>query len=456
VTARSALTIAGAVIVGAFVVGAVPYVTRIDLSSSRPSRSASRSEPFAPLWVGLEAAAKELARRFASRSCNEPVINHHGLPIALWPREASDQAPVARGPCTSPPGKIMVVSANLREAHPHSIDDIRGTGVGDLQDLTELDNFGVHLREHLRYAPDVLLLQEVIVPSARHLARVLEENLNAPYRVVIAGGDSNLMGPKGDDLKHKRNTAILINEQTTEAVGDVGYLTVRMRRGDEPPYEPRIAQDQAHALLRERATGLEVATMSIHWSTTYHFANRRVATRRRQAWADKVTAFMRRTFPRADVTVIAGEFNFPRCKAFKETKNCTETQLWKTMTSPPNGFIDAVYATIRDSRRAFRYQVTNRSAKQARIDFIFAKAAVYRASRSADYDADKYTPGFVSDHRYDFAVVGAETGWWGSAHSVGAEVIPDPVHRSFSWLSTICDVRSRGTHRRAEHNDAPS
>jgi exonuclease III len=427
VTTRPALTIVGAVIVGVLVVGAVLYVTRIDLSSSRPARSASPSDPIAPLWVGLEAAAKELARRLASRSCNEPEINHHPLPIALWPREASDRAPVARVLCTSPPGKIMVVSANLREAHPHSIDDIRGTGVGDLQDLTELDNFGVHLREHLRYAPDVLLLQEVIVPSARRLARVLEEKLKAPYRVVIAGRESNLLGPKGDDFKHKRNTAILINERTTKVVGNVGYLAVTMRAGDEPPYEPRIAQEQAHALLRERATGLEVATMSIHWSTTYHFANRRVATRRRQAWADKVNAFMRRTFGRADVTVMAGEFNFPRCKAFKETKNCTETQLWKTMTSPPNDFIDAVYATNRDSRRAFRYQVTTRSAKQARIDFIFAKPAVYRASRSADYDTDKYTPGFVSDHRYDFVVVGPETGC--SVRSLGAEVIPNPAQR---------------------------
>lgn len=308
---------------------------------------------------------------------------------------------------TSPPGKVMVLNANLREAHPLWLDDIKGKeGVLDLEYSGELTNFADHLRDHLPYAPDVLLLQEVIGPSVEQTALELRETLNRPYRVVLGGHNSNLLGPKGDDLKHKRNTAIIINESTMEVAGEPGFMTLQMQEGDEPPHEPRIAQEQAYGLLRDRRTDLDLAVMSIHWSTTYHFASRELASERRAQWAREVKAFMLDRYSEAPMSVMAGEFNAPRCLGGTESFRCDESAPWKTVTSEPSAYQDAVYVVHRESPGDFFEQATNRSGAQRRIDFIFARPNIYAASRSVGYNTRQYTPGFISDHKYDYALIG--------------------------------------------------
>lgn len=308
---------------------------------------------------------------------------------------------------TSPPGKVMVINANLREAHPNWLDDIRAQDrVTDLEDMTELANFADHLKGHVPFAPDVLLLQEVIGPSARRTALELERTLGRPYQVVIAGGDRNVIGPTGDDFKHKRNTAIVINERTMKVVGEPGFTTIRMRPGDEPPKEQRIGQEQAFALLRDRESGLMVSAMSIHGSTTYHFKSTAIATQRRIEWARVITNFMEARFPDVDISVMAGELNVPRCIKGNESIQCDESLPWKIITSRANSYHDAVYTIHRSSPEDFVEQITNRSGNERRIDYIFAKPTIYRASRSIDYNEEMFTPGFISDHKYDYALVG--------------------------------------------------
>jgi hypothetical protein len=322
---------------------------------------------------------------------------------------SAEQDQSEKPPLSSAPGnKLLVVNANLRESHPKWPDDIRAQDrLLDLESPQELINFANHVREHVPYAPDILLLQEVIGPSARRTAKELESKLDRPYRAIVTGHDSNLIGPKGDDYKHKRNTAVIIDQSRIAVVGSSGFTTLEMKPGDEPPKEPRIAQEQAYALLRRRGSGLNIGVMSAHWSTTYHFGSPGAAAVRRLDWAQRATAFMESRFPEADISIMAGEFNAPRCLSPPETLDCRETKTWRTLTSKETGYRDSVYFAHRDSPEEYGRQVENRSGSARRIDFIFARAKIFDASRSTEYNTEMFTPGFISDHKYDFALLGA-------------------------------------------------
>ncbi len=209
--------------------------------------------------------------------------------VACEPEGTTEPDESEKPPLASAPGdRLLVVNANLRESHPNWPDDIRAQDrLLDLESMQELTNFANHVREHVPYAPDILLLQEVIGPSAEQTAKELQATLHRPYRAIVMGEGSNLVGPKGDDYKHKRNTAVIIDESRIALIGSSGFTTLEMKPGDEPPEEPRIAQEQAYALLRRRGSGLNIAVMSVHWSTTYHFASIEAAAVRRMDWAKR-------------------------------------------------------------------------------------------------------------------------------------------------------------------------
>lgn len=328
--------------------------------------------------------------------------------VACEPEGTTEPDESEKPPLASAPGdRLLVVNANLRESHPNWPDDIRAQDrLLDLESMQELTNFANHVREHVPYAPDILLLQEVIGPSAEQTAKELQATLHRPYRAIVMGEGSNLVGPKGDDYKHKRNTAVIIDESRIALVGSSGFTTLEMKPGDEPPEEPRIAQEQAYALLRRRGSGLNIAVMSVHWSTTYHFASIEAAAVRRMDWAKRATAFMASRFPKVDISIMAGEFNAPRCRAQPETLDCRESSTWRTLTSRENAYRDSVYFAHRNSPEEYGRQVENRSGSARRIDFIFARAKVFDASRSINYNTEMFTPGFISDHKYDFALLG--------------------------------------------------
>ena len=304
-----------------------------------------------------------------------------------------------------PEPKIVVVSANLRESHANWPDDVTGVARADLYYMTELTNFVDHLAEHVPAPPDVLLLQEVIAPSAQRTASLLAQRFDLPYRVVIAGDAySNQIGPKGDDFKHKKNTAIIVNSDQIEVVGRVGYMTVTAPTHEWNPYLFRVAQDQAHALLRDRVSGIELAVMSIHWVTTPHFRSDSIANKRRLAWALQTRRFMAERFGDADIKVMGGEFSVLRCGIWIESRRCDEHPAYEVITRGP--MQDAVLESSQHSVREYRRQVENRKDKLHRIDYIFASGEIHAASRSVGYLAQRYKPKYISDHKYDYALVG--------------------------------------------------
>lgn len=302
-----------------------------------------------------------------------------------------------------PAAKVMVVSANLRESHSEWPDDITGVPLSDMQTMGEVANFVDHLSENVPAPPDVLLLQEVIAPSARETAHRLTLEFDLPYEVVIAGNDSNELF-SGSYL-HKRNVAIIVNAAQIEVVGEVGFLTLAERPGDWPSYLYGIAQDQAHALLRDRASGEKLAVMSIHWATNPKFASPALATARRVEWARLTKAFMAERFDDADIQVMGGEFNFTRCASWRESLRCDEHPAYEVLAK--GSFRDAVLAASRHSIPDFRRQVENRNDTPHRIDYVFSIGEIHSASRSVDYDTEKYTPRYFSDHKYDYVLIGS-------------------------------------------------
>jgi hypothetical protein len=300
----------------------------------------------------------------------------------------------------------MVISANLRESHAEWPDDITGVPYSDMQTMGELPNFVDHLAESVPAPPDVLLLQEVIASSANETARLLTERFDLPYRVVIAGDSSNEVGSVFDTYRHKRNVAIIVNTAQIEVVGEVGFMTLTQRPGDWPSYLYGIAQDQAHALLRDRKSGVRIAVMSIHWATNPKFISQPVATARRLEWARQTKTFMANRFDGAEIEVLGGEFNLTRCGTWKESLRCDEHPAYEALAKGP--FKDAVLAASRSSVPEFRRQVENRNDELHRIDYVFTVGDIHAASRSVDYDTEKYTPRYFSDHKYDYVLIGAD------------------------------------------------
>ena len=310
-------------------------------------------------------------------------------------------------PTPPPPDpRVMVVSANLRESHRTWPDDVTGEAYADLASMTELSNFVDHVAANVPRAPDVLLLQELVGRSARETARQLTKEFRTPYSVVIVGDNSNQVGVKGDDFKHKRNTVIVVNDETMDVVGKVGFMTLTQRPGDWPVDRFGVAQELAHALLRHRESGAEVAAMSIHWATNPKFNARKTATWRRVEWSRQVTEFMATRFRGADIRVMGGEFNILRCRIWIETRRCDEHPAYDVITEAPASFNDAVLAAHGESPKAFLRQISNRKGDPHRIDYIFATGEVYAAGRSVDYMAPRFTPRFFSDHKYDYALIG--------------------------------------------------
>jgi endonuclease/exonuclease/phosphatase family metal-dependent hydrolase len=130
-----------------------------------------------------------------------------------------------------------------------------------------------------------------------------------------------------------------------------------------------------------------------------------MATARRAEWARQTKTFMSERFHAADIHVMGGEFNFTRCGSWLETLRCNEQPAYRALSKGP--YEDAVMATSRGSLEEFKRQVENRNDEQHRIDYVFVDGEIHLASRSVDYETEKFTPGFFSDHKYDYVLIGS-------------------------------------------------
>lgn len=286
----------------------------------------------------------------------------------------------AHAAVSSPASRVLVVTANLREAY----------GNHDASNHRDMRVFLKRLTARVPYAPDVLLLQEVRHSSARWVARHLGDRTGHPYRIKVDPG-KRPTHTSGSFTRFK-DTAILFNKDTMSGRGDGRYFSTRPTWSEVPNHSrPRIMQ---HAMTAgtERATGMKLSFASLHLSppgTLKSSAQRSV----RDRWVNGIADSMSDHYSNTRRSV-GGDFNSSRCK-YGGGQGCPLSPFWASMTRDRN---------YRDGLRQVMVQ--------GGVDFVFTKAGVYRAGLDEGYNpkAAQGDPSrFYSDHRFRWVVLGPDT-----------------------------------------------
>ncbi len=303
----------------------------------------------------------------------------------------------------SPRGRILVINQNIKEVHTQVRDDIF-LNFGDQQRSRELVNMARRWSGLVNYSPDLFLLQESSPRAARKTASALSARFNLPYRAVVAPKRSMWINP--DRLGWtvtKMNSALIMNASSLK-FRNGGYMTVKQKDSDRVQ-GVRTIQHQAYGLFNERGTGRPLAAMAIHFNDNGFFKNSRLGNRRRTEWTQKASRFLRKRYPAPKLRVIGGEFSHNRCRNQRwETVVCDEARFYKVITDE-FGYKDAVYEANSTSNADLKEQATSKDGRPKRVDYIFAKPRIVNASRDVTYNAKKGDPGYISDHKGDWALI---------------------------------------------------
>jgi endonuclease/exonuclease/phosphatase family metal-dependent hydrolase len=290
---------------------------------------------------------------------------------------------------------IVVVSANLEEVH-----DPADTSRSD-----DMEAFAQRVADLVPRAPDVLFLQEVLASAAAAVAGYLKETTGVGYSVAVPAA------PRSPRLKTAatdcvRDTAILINAETTSIKGPKGFLATKYDRKDCHPDKP-LARTKEHAriLVRHEPSGTRLGLMSVHLAPRSAIVTRERFHVHAERWANELVAEMKAKHPKKgrQINLLAGDFNTPRCLERRQKIDCDETALWKAFNGL--GYRDAVFEIHGHSEQAFRKQHRKGNKPAARIDYIFIdKGEVLDATHDVNPPA-KGTAGYYADHRLLWAVI---------------------------------------------------
>jgi exonuclease III len=267
-------------------------------------------------------------------------------------------------------------------------------------------NFARRVREVVPFAPDAVLLQEVVQSSAARVAQLLKDTTGFGFDVARGPGPDVVVGREGSQIV-VRDTAILLNRRTMRIHDAGGFVSTRYLSKDAAPgVEPRVKQ-HAHCLARTASGRIRLALASIHFVTNDKLAALSMGFCYKGKWARQLAGFLSSRYPQDAVPqlwVIAGDFNNRRCLAPRETVDCDVLPFWHVLAAQ-SGFRDAVFARHGHSQASLAAQ----TRRGRRVDYVLARGRVFAASHDVDYDARKGEPGFYSDHRLLWALVGPST-----------------------------------------------
>ena len=310
---------------------------------------------------------------------------------------------------STPRGRVLVLNQNLREFNRTWNDDILGRRAGDMEAHRELGNFARRVARRLNRAPDVIVTQETGKKTLSIVARKLRGTTGRPYAAVVQPRKLYPRGRHADPLV-ARNTGVIINSSTMRFLRG-GYLRAYMRDENINSEGIRRLVDQAWALLEERRSGMNVLVMAIHFPPREFFRDYDATYYRTTVWARRVIRFVKTNFPNVDVVALGGEWNKRRCHHYPERVDCRTTDWWNRLINA--GYRDAVLNAhmTDDGIQAHSIAVGwglegYDGPKWKRIDFIFAKHVIFSAGRDMRYNQLRLHPRFISDHRWDTAVVG--------------------------------------------------
>jgi hypothetical protein len=283
----------------------------------------------------------------------------------------------------SPTGEILVLDANLQEAFVAS----------DVADPTDMQNFARRAAELVPFAPDVVLLQEVVGPSAENVATLLSRETGFTYEIAIAPGPTAFpeAGEDRDD-QVQQETAILFNSETMKTVGERGFFETSYDPADGIDGQKAKTKLHAFAAVKDLDSKRTYPLMSVHFVPNQNFVSDEVGWSYKESWSREVARFLDSVFPPPGWTghIVGGDFNNRRCTTIDEARECETLPFWPVMTVE-NAYADSVFTAGAEDEIG--------TAK--RIDYVFGRLDPTLAASDLEYDqGDKSDPTvFYSDHR---------------------------------------------------------
>ena len=299
------------------------------------------------------------------------------------PAETDPETPSISVPST-PSGQILVLDANILQAFAEGNSryksDCTASGATKICNAPQrerafarrvqklaskpLQQIGQHV-DGMRYAPDVLLLQEARCEDAYGTAAKLAGRFTGSRWGVAKCRHSPAV--KSDaNLLIQADTAIVYNRGQVRVLDSGTSVTSRYESHQRPAScqtNPSLFIDidgdgesdckvkwKRHYLvsLQEIASGRRFAVASVHYVTNSHLAERDQDALKAH-WSAEVVAKLESTYPAMDSYVIAGDTNMARCADegvripadAREPQICSERPWWLSLSR--SGYVDSIY-----------------------------------------------------------------------------------------------------------------
>lgn len=282
----------------------------------------------------------------------------------------------------SPDGQLLVVTTNLQEAWQN-----------EANDNSEMRNYVSRLLDQVPFIPDVLLLQEVKLKSARFVKDLLTKQTGD----VFGFGWKPPVQPwtQNPGRRWEMDNGILINTETVRKLDTGGWIDLTYKREHAADKVERVETTRhARVSVGERQGDLKLAGTSVHLQ--YGHLLERYDTQYQNAWTDKLATTMANKYPDA-VRVIAGDFNKDRCVGSSDVRSCEKSPFWDNLTSTPYSYDDALYRAFRNGKEGVGL---------GGVDFIFTTGRIVDAGSDTSYDKSNSAT-FYSDHRFFWALIGS-------------------------------------------------
>ncbi len=318
--------------------------------------------------------------RWLSRRAGVFLLLFSLLALALAPLGSRAVAAPACTDNLSPDGRIAVANNNVEERSPGDMDNHADMNYFIARLINGVDDAKGH---QIKYTPDVVLLQEVRTKSASYIAGRLGDVTGCKFGIVIS---SDWYAHQRRGRAVFRETAILINTDTMEQLGQKGYIVSKYTQAQANPSLKRAFKSHAYAMAKEKTTGITISLASVHLAKDNSLKDMATAKSLKTRWSNEIAQNIKNKFGDADdMSVIAGDFNHNRCD--DPTYPCSPEAFWKTLVDKWN-YKDARWVIEEFGRY---------------IDYIFGKPNVHAADEDDKYD--QHRDKFYSDHQFRWAVV---------------------------------------------------
>lgn len=285
----------------------------------------------------------------------------------------------------SPAGEILIVTTNLQEAWDTN---------GDMRDMSEMERYVDRLLDQTPYVPDVLLLQEVRLKSAKRVAELLTDRTGEGYTFAVK--PPRRPWTQNPQRRTETETAILMNSEAMSKLDKGGYIALTYERKHAADKSIRVETTRhARVALEELDGGARFAAASVHLQYG-RLASKDLDYKYQEKWTTQIARVLNKRYSQA-IRSIGGDFNENRCRDTSQgARECKKSPFWTNLTQDPWNYQDVMYE---------RFLAGDRGMGLGGVDFIFSTGSPIRAGSDLSYD--KTDPNqFYSDHRFFWAVVG--------------------------------------------------